>query len=250
MANLLLTSNDVHVSSKQLQALSSPHQLTTSPPYPSSQASRSNQPTDSGGFLLANTGFGLGNEKSDLDSTETNLTGVGRGAIMMEAPSADEPSLYTFLFDIFGESLGLRLSGHEALRKKKESSISAAQQVSESHSQQHPPSSKDIRHVNKAVVQFLSREGFKPIKADLPYSRPPQGHGYGEWRSWNFHIPRCLVPMKQNILEQGMRMGHGHKQQQQRHAAYRGRVKTGVSISYKRRSHKLRHSSDIGSSWL
>ena len=275
MASLLLTS-DVHVSYKQLQSLSSPSPAssssqqpptaalsTSSPPFPSSSSSShssaqvrsANQPTD-GGFLLTNTTFGLGGEKSDLDSGEANLTGVGeRGAIMTEAPS-DEPSLYTYLFDMFGESLVLRLSGHDALKRK--DTLMAAplltQQVGEAGAQKQPqqaPSNKDIRHVNKAVVQFLSREGFKSVKVELPYSRPPpppkrQGRGgYGEWRSQtSFHIPRSLLPVQWNVLEQGMRMGH--RQQQQ----YRGRVKSGVSVSYKRRLHKLRHSSDIGSSWL
>ena len=278
MASLLLTS-DVHVSSKQLQAFSSslsppypssassqqPQQTTlstSSPPYPSSSTPshpssssqvRSNQPTDAG-FLLPNTTFGLGGEKSDLDGGEANLSGVvgGRGADMMAETPSDQPSLYTYLFDIFGESLGLQLSGRDAFFKGKKSSAVAplSQQISEAASAQQQPSSKDIRHVNKAVVEFLSREGFKPVKVELPYSRPPpprqQGRGgYGEWRSQtSFHIPRSLLPMQWNALEQGMRMGHGQQQQ------YRGRVKTGVSISYKRRLHKLRHSSDIGSSWL
>ena len=262
VASLLLTSN-VRVSSKQLQSFSpttsSSHSSqqqptalsTSSPPYPSSSAShtasqaRSNQSTD-GGFLLATTTFGLGGEKSDLDSGETNLTGVGdRGAIMIEAPS-DEPSLYTFLFDLFGESLGLQLSGHDALMRKKDASsvVVPTQHVGEA------PSSKDIRHVNKAIVEFLSREGFKSVKVELPYSRPPppqQGRrGYGEWRSQtSFHIPRSLLPVQWNVLEQGMGMGHRQQQPQ-----YRGRVKTGVSVSYKRRLHKLRHSFDITSSWL
>ena len=180
----------------------------------------------------------------------------GRGADMMEETPLEQSSLYTYLFDIFGESLGLRLSGCDALFKRKKSSTAAAaplsQQIGEAASaQQQQPSSKDIRHVNKAVVEFLSREGFKPAKVELPYSRPPpprqQGHGgYGEWRSQtSFHIPRSLLPVQWNTLEQGMRMGHGQQQQQ-----YRGRVKTGISVSYKRRLHKLRHSSDIGSSWL
>jgi hypothetical protein len=164
---------------------------------------------------------------------------------MMAETPLDEPSLYTYLFDIFGESLGLRLGGHDALfiNRKKDTSSSAAalltQQVGEVTAQQQQqqlqaPSSKDIRHVNKAVVQFLSREGFKPVKVELPYSRPQS--------QASFHIPRSLLPVQWNALEQGMRMGHGQQ--------YRGRVKTGVSVSYKRRLHKLRHSSDIGSSWL
>lgn len=261
VASLLLTSN-VHINSKQLQALSSSSTSsssssqqqqatisTSSPPYPSSSHPssqvRSNQPTD-GGFLLANTTFGLGGEKSDLDSSETNLTGVGaRGAIMIETPS-EEPSLYAYLFDMFGESLGLRLSGHDALKRKKDASVVPTQQAGEANAQQQQaPSNKDIRHVNKAVVQFLSREGFKSVKVELPYSRPPpQQQGRGGWRSQtSFHIPHSILPVQWNVLEQGMRMGHGQQQ-------YRGRVKTGVSVSYKRRLHKLKHSSDIGSSWL
>lgn len=240
-----LLTGDVYVSSKQLRALSTQRHVTSSP-YPSatpssSSQAHSTQPTD-GGFLLANTSFGLaiGGEKSDLDSSEPNLSGVGRGAMLMETPS-DVPSLYTFLFEIFGESLVFRLSGHDDLKKKRDSSA-VTQQSSVVETQQLPPSSQDIGHTNKMVARCLSHEGFRPVKVDLPHSRPPLSQG--QWRSWTFHIPRCLVPVKQNVLEQGMGMRHRH------HQHHRRRVKTGPSVSYKRRLHKFRHSSDIGSSWL
>ena len=237
MATLLLTSG-IQLDSEQLQALSS---WTTSQLTPEG----SHKPADSsssGGFLLANSSFCLGSEKSDLDSSETNLTGVvvGRGAA--EA-SSEKPTLYGFLFDLFGESLGLRLAVHETLRKD----VSVAQ-TSEPHPQQ-APSNHDIRHVNRSLVQFLSKEGFKPVKVDLPYYLPPPRLMYGERQSWSFSIPRFVLPVRGNALDHRTRKGQ--MQRQQGLPSNRGRVKmTGVSPSYKRRSHKLGHSSDISSSWL
>ena len=176
-----------------------------------------------------------------MDSSEANLSGIGRGAMLMETPS-DVPSLYTFLFEIFGESLVLRWSGRDALKKKMDVSAAVTQQSSVAETEQPTPSSKDIRHTNKMVVQCLSLEGFKPVKVDLPYSRPPPLQS--QWRSWTFHIPRRLVSVNRNVLEQGMGMRHRQPQH------HRRRVKTGSSVSYKKRLHKFKHSSDIGSSWL
>lgn len=230
VAELLLTSA-VQVGAEQLRALSS----QSGSQFPSDGL---NQPGD-GGFLLANTNFGLSSEKSDLGGGgESSLTGVGDGGDAVET-SSDEPTLYAFLFDLFGESLSLRLAGHEALKKKP-----SATQVSEPHPQQSP-TSKDIRHVNRTLVLFLSHEGFKPIKVDLPCYLPPQRPAYGERPPWTFSIPRFVLPVQGNALERGMRMGL-----MQRQHAPRVRIKTGVGVSYKRHTHKLKHSSDIGSSWL
>lgn len=239
VAVLLLTSN----------VCVRPDQLRTSSPKstpPQFISDRPAQPpaTDSGsGFLLANTSFGLGSEKSDLDGGESNLAGVGPGGRGGSDTLTDEPTLYGFLFDLFGESLTLRLTGHEALKK----TSSPPSQVVEPHiSPPAAPTSRDIRHVNQAIVQFLSQEGFKPIRVDLPYHLPQPRHLlYGERRAWTFSIPRFVLPVQGNALEHGVRMGRTQRQHD-----YRGRIKTGASVSYKRRSHKLRHSSDIGSSWL
>lgn len=237
MATLLLTSG-IQLNNDQLQALSrswSTSQFTSE---------RSNQSADSsgGGFLLANTGFCLGSEKTDLDSGETNLTGVVVGRGTTEA-SSEKPTLYGFLFDLFGESLGLRLAVHETLKKD----IPVAQ-TRETHPQQ-APSSHDIRYVNRSLVQFLSKEGFKPVKVDLPYYLPPPRPAYGERQIWTFNIPRFVLPVQGNVLEHRMRMGQ--MQHRQGLSSNRGKVKmTGVSLSYKRHSHRLGHSSDISTSWL
>ena len=238
---MLLLTSDIRVNSEQLQALSSwssPHQFTSE-----QQHQQTAPPADSGGFLLAHSSFVLGGEKSDLDGGETNLNGVAVGQGTTETVS-DEPTLYGFLFDLFGESLCLRLAGHEALKKKS----SSPSLVNEAHQSPQPPSNRDIRHVNQALVHFLSQEGFKPIKVDLPYHLPQSRSLYGERRAWMFGIPRFVLPVQGNALEHGMRMGLMRRQQQ--HHAHRGRIKTGVSVSYRRRSHKLRHTSDIESSWI
>ena len=226
MAHLLLVS-DIKVKPDQLPTLPSPTTRT------SSQFSSSQPATDSSsGFLLGNTSFGLGSVKTDLDGSGTNIAGVvGKGGA---ESTSEEPSLYGFLLDLFGESLCLRLTGHESLG----ASLSSTQGGEPSPPDQPAPSSKDIRSVNRSLVLFLSKEGFKPIRIDLPYYLPQPRPMHGRW---TFSIPRFVLPVQGNVLEHGMRMGH---------MQHRGGVCTGTSPSYKRHSHRLRQSYDIGSVWI
>ena len=239
MAHLLLISG-VKVKPEQLPALTSP---STSSQFRPSQQTTAPAATDSTGFLLANTSFGLGSVKSDLGTGDANLTGVvGRGG----AESAEEePTLYGFLFDLFGESLCLRLAGCEFVSASPPPPPPASQ-GSEPSPQLAAPTSKDINSVNRFVSQFLSREGFKPIKIDLPYYLPQPRRSYGGHSQWTFSVPRFVLPVQGNALERGMRMGHAQQRQHQ----YGGRERSGPSPSYKRRSHKLRQSTDIRSAWI
>ena len=235
----MLLISGVKVKPEQLPALTSPSTLSQFKP---GQQTAAPAATDSTGFLLANTSCGLGSVKSDLGTGDANLTDVvGRGGA---ESTEEEPTLYGFLFDLFGESLCLRLAGCESVNVSPPPPPPASQ-GSEPSPQLAAPTTKDINSVNRFVTQFLSREGFKPIKIDLPYYLPQPRRSYGGRSQWTFSVPRFVLPVQGNALEHAMRIGHTQQRQQ-----YGGRVRTGPSPSYKRRSHKLRQSTDIRSAWI
>lgn len=220
---MLLTS-DVKVSPNQLPATSSQAAAQRD------SSERPSQPADnSGGFLLSNAAFGL---KTDLDSSESG----GVGGADDDSASSDTPTLYGFLFDLFGESLSLRLSHYNTFR--------TSSTLSEASTPHSGPSSRDVRQTNKAVAQFLSREGFKPIRVDLPYYLPPHRSEH-QHSSSSFSVPRFLLPVQGNALERGMRIGL-----EQRMGMGHQSLRKGASSSYRRRTHKLRHTFDIGSLWI
>ena len=161
------------------------------------------------------------------------------------------PSLYDHLLEMFGERLLLRLSTCPQFTPPP----SSAQRKTET-----PSSSTDTRHSrpSSSLNSFLSQEGFKSSKVELPPSSVPSSTARGTQRTFNVHQTR--LPVRENILEQ--------KSRQAKHEKHRGRkphkgskpvaqkhqtkpVDKGVCASYRRRNSRSGlHSAGVHSAWL
>lgn len=114
-----------------------------------------------------------------------------------------EPSssltLYNYLVDLIGESLTLSLS---ATTHEGEQDPSAKP----SPSKPEPPKANSAIRANYSLEDFLSKEGFRPIRVQLPRRpAPPPSipRGYYKGREpWTFNIPYPLLPTRDNVLEQ------------------------------------------------
>lgn len=142
---------------------------------------------------------------------ESNLFGSGFSAAVDNAVSAQEreaspshsdsspPTLYDYLVDVMGEGLTLSLSAtaHEGQQDSPTKPLP---------SKPEPPTPDAAMRANLSLEEFLSREGFRPIRVQLPRrSAPPPSIPRGYYRGrepWTFNIPQPLLPTRTNVLDQ------------------------------------------------
>ena len=193
---------------------------------------------------------GGGEASSLFGSSSLTLSAVESSSVLGEMSEAGRPvsmegrlptppplSLYQFLFEIFGERLTLRLLSHHrdhTLSHKKPPTIP------------EPTTKIDlIKHTNKALERFLNREGYRSIHVQLPQKAPPPPsapRGYYKGRDpWTFSIPRSLLPVPANVLEQRKRRKSSIQQ--------RRRIVKGMCVGQRRRSRQLLPL-DVGSLWI
>lgn len=171
------------------------------PPPPDPEPQRPSPPKDTEG-LFANTSFGLTTETTDMEIEHSSApTDLEQSATNNEKKT---PSLYSQLIELFGESLLLRVSSHPRFM--------GPPRVSES--QKHTvPSHKKSTHTSPALLNFLSQEGFKSLKVELPLatqSHPPQKN------RWTLTVPKTKLPVGRNVLEQKSREAKHQKREGRR----------------------------------
>ena len=126
--------------------------------------------------------------KSIMDTSDLNMGGPHQENL---------PSLYEFLVELFGETLIHRLTAHltnVTVKKDKKKELGKS------------PVGPSGRVPNERVLlEFLTREGFRPYKVQLPLKplprKPPAFHPWGR-QLWRFQIPTTLLPVQTNMLEE------------------------------------------------
>ena len=172
---------------------------------------------------------------ASMDSGE--MSGVGETV-------KDLPTLYDYLVDMFGERLSLRLTGHQGF--KATTTIPKPIEDTDRESRTNTSAPKD-----GPLMRFLSREGFRSTKVQLPQKVPqsrqaqPLPSSFGGRPRWTFPVPKPSLPVHSNILEKQKR--RSKKPPSRRQAI----PLKGGSPSYRRGASKSRvQPSDISSSWL
>jgi len=184
--------------------------------------------------------FGLG-DKSIMAMDSSEMSGGGETA-------KDLPTLYDYLVDMFGERLSLRLTGHQGFKAATTLTKSTEHEDIDKESRTNTSVPRD-----GPLMRFLSREGFRSTKVQLPQKLPhprqpqPLPPSFGGRPRWTFPVPRPTLPVHSNVLE---------KQRKSKKPPSRRQVTPlkGDSPSYKRGAAKSRNErvqpSDISSSWL
>ena len=112
-------------------------------------------PLPKGTSLFGNTSFELGTRNEDMEIENTE---VQENSSELVAEKRHKSSLYDYLSDMFGERLSLRLSTRQLFSPALNHTPSdAATKWTTMHD--HP---KETQYTNQSLINFLSREGFKP----------------------------------------------------------------------------------------
>ena len=143
------------------------------------------------------------------------------GAIIsgMSEPPRDVPTLYGYLVDVFGERLSARLVGHQkfgtaASYAKKESSESLpssskadTSRPAETKALKDNPRLSQVaqRQKEDSFKNFLSREGFKPVRVPMTtkVTPPPlkaHSRGHKGRPPLRFALSQRAPPMQSNVL--------------------------------------------------
>ena len=158
-------------------------------------------------------------------------------------------SLYDYLQELIGEGLTL--------------SLSAPTHCGGGSSQSHAPkstkplpddpktsSSAVTKHVHHSLENFLSREGFRPIRVQLPRRAPPppsRPRGYYKGREpWTFSVPQAVLPVAGNPLEKHPH----HRPPQQRQQRFGGGARKGACTSLLKHRHRNECPIDMAASWI
>lgn len=110
-------------------------------------------------------------------------------------------TLYDYLVDLIGEGLTLSLSA-TAHQHAMDLPLKAPRPTKSC-----PDTPRtDTSYNNRLLENFLSREGFRPIRVQLPQRpAPPPSvpRGYYKGREpWTFNVPQSVLPVRTNILTQ------------------------------------------------
>lgn len=184
---------------------------------------------------------------------ESNLFSSGFSAVVENAVSAQEreasPShsdsspltLYDYLVDVIGEGLTMSLSATTTPEGQRDSTTKLLS------SKLEPPKPDAAMKANLSLEEFLSREGFQPIRVQLPHrAAPPPSIPRGYYRGrepWTFNIPQPLLPTRTNILDQM----HSHRDTPHGHATppiLKGRCRS------HHRYYRQKDSVNIASYWV
>lgn len=199
----------------------------TPPPPTHTEPIQLSPPKESEG-LFANTSFGLSSETTDMEIEHSSApTDLEQSAAKKEKKT---PSMYNTLTELFGESLFLRLSSHSEFMDRSQPSDPTKQPLPDlSH--------KKNSHTSPALLSFLSQEGFKSLKVELPLVRP--AHPLQRNR-WALTVPKTHLPVSINVLEQKSREAKHQKRERRRRMPPADLVSKGPCASY--RKHNIRSS--------
>ncbi len=175
-------------------------------------------------------------------------------------------SLYDYLFDIFGERLSLRLTGHHKFIPERQgppqsnastkSTAGPTASTADEEARKLPPAPPSDAN----LLVFLGREGFKSARIDTHKQVPPRlpmyrGHGI------SLFLPRMVLPVQRNVLEER----HSRKRRRDRAgprtrphsnntsslaAQFKGRTRVSSGHGKSRPTDIDVYISEISSSWL
>ena len=160
--------------------------------------------------------------------------------------TVQDVTLYDFLVEIFGERLSLKLAGHQGFQTMRATTGPIEPEESEKTSKRNSsaPNEGPLRN-------FLSREGFRTSKVQLPQKMPqprPLPPSIGGRPCWTFALPKTVLPVHSNVLEKKRKKNKKPPNQKQVTPL------KGDSPSYRRGASRCRNKkvqpSDISSSWL
>lgn len=141
----------------------------------------------------------------------------------MVAPVREMPTLYDYLVDIFGERLSLRLAGHQGFRtpvstnkKTSPEHQSNSKRITATQAGEKEKLSSVPQPKEDALLQFLNREGFKPIKIQLPQKGPPHRPPLASYRQLGRHpcrfiVPHTVLPVQANVFQSKQAKKHAHR---------------------------------------
>lgn len=205
----------------------------------------------SGGVVEENTIFGNAGLSFGAVDPATSTSGSGEGekspSHLQEPPisSSSSLTLYDHVAELLGEGLILSLSIPAHTVSSTSATPSAPPRPPRAKTSPIGSSSEVSEHVTRSLDNFLKREGFRPARTSLHRATPPTPRGYYRMVQ-PFAMPRLLLPVQGNVLEQRGRPPHT---QPQGHA----RIVKGAWPGH-RRHYIMRDQSecpvDIGSSWL
>lgn len=165
------------------------------------------------------------------------------------------PSLYDHLLEMFGERLLLRLTTCPQF------TLTLPPTQRKTVSRETPSNSKDTghSHPSSSLNSFLSQEGFRSAKVELPSFSVHDSTVRGS--RWMFNVHQTRLPVRENILEQ--------KSRQAKHQKHRGKkqiskgieqvagrnqstpVVKGICASYRKHNNRDGlHSTGVHSAWL
>lgn len=196
----------------------------------------------------------------------SGVDGGGAGTLEGEpSPSHIDPSpsspltLYDYLADVIGEGLSLSLSvpthnGEPGTPLNPYPSKTSPENLKVDGS----------KRTTRSLEAFLSGEGFRPIRIQLPQRPPPPPsipRGYYKGREpWTFGLPQSVLPIGGNILEQKDRDKRRSKRggrgipQEPRHDKDRQGVVKGACPGQRRRCRLGQHLQqcpvNMGSLWI
>jgi hypothetical protein len=150
-----------------------------------------NRPGSVENNLFSSGGLGFSASESSVSAQEQETS-----------PSHSDSSplnLYDYLVDVVGEGLTLSLTPAAHAEEQGPSTKTTP-------SKTEPSKPEAVTRVNHSLEEFLSREGLRPIRVQLPHkAAPPPSVPRGYYRGrkpWTFHIPQPVLPTGRNVLEQ------------------------------------------------
>ena len=131
-------------------------------------------------------------------SVESTVSVVQEREASPTHPDSSPFSLYDYLVDVVGEGLIVSLATTKWEPDTPTTKPPPSKPV--------PPNPDAVTKASLSMEEFLSREGFRPIRVELPCrAAPPPSVPRGYYRGrkpWTFNIPQPLLPTRTNVLEQ------------------------------------------------
>ena len=211
----------------------------TPPPPPETKQAQTSPPKETGS-LFANTSFGLSSESTDM---EIEHSSTQNDSAQSERKNEQKtPSLYDQLIELFGESLLLRLSSRPQFMAPPQASNSPLPPLDLTH--------KRSSNTSPALLAFITEEGFKPFKVELPLVAPLHTP---KTNRWTLTVPKTKMPASGNVLEQKSREAKHKKRDRRKRRLPQTTpiISKGLCASYRR--HNSRCGLDfagIQSAWL
>ena len=133
------------------------------------------------------------------------MDAIGVVSREIEGDGKETPTLYDYLVDIFGERLSLRLASHDGYRPQAPAAEAGTNKSGGGGGVEERTSPKQHSGDDHALMDFLSQEGFRTARIQLPQKqappiRPHPPHYMGR-PLYSFPIPASCLPVQSNVLD-------------------------------------------------